>query len=147
MDLTGQWADALLAAERVAVAKMMVWALASLAAGSLLLTIVRIRSLATPLLHHFGLQLVAWGAVEGAWALWSRRGLALRDLSAAVALDRSVWFHVGLETGMLAVGVTIAACGWRFGRKQAAVGAGLGVALHGAALALIDLQLAAQVIR
>ena len=85
--------------------------------------------------------------MEGAWALWSRRDLALRDLGGAVALERSVWFHAGLETGVVAVGVTIAACGWHFGRRHAAVGAGLGVALQGAALALIDLQLAAQVIR
>lgn len=147
MDLTGQWADALLAAERVAITKLAFWALASILAGSLLLAAIRIRATATPLLLHFGIQLVAWGVVEGAWAFWSRRGLVLRDLGGAVALDRAVWLHVGLDIGTVAVGAAIAICGWRLGRRLAAVGAGLAVALQGAALALLHLQLAAQVVR
>jgi hypothetical protein len=147
MDLTGQWADALLAAERLHLSKLALWALGSFLAGSLLLTLIRVRGLASPLLRHFGIQMLAWGVVDGAIALWGWSGVALRDLGGAVALDRFLWFNIGLDVGYVAVGATLALIGWYAGRRLGLVGAGLGVVVQGAALVLLDLQFAAHVIR
>lgn len=147
MDLSGQWADTLLAAERLHLAKLGIWALASIFVGSMLLTLIRVRGLASPLLRHFGIQMVAWGVVDGAIVLFGRSTVALRDLDRAVALDRFLWFNIGLDVGYVAVGTTLAIFGWYAGRRLGVVGAGLGVVVQGASLVLLDLQLAAHVIR
>jgi hypothetical protein len=147
MELTGQWADALLAAERLHLAKLAIWALLSIVTGTTILALLRLRALGSPLLRHFALQTAAWGVVIGALAWWGRTQLALRDLSGAVALDRFVWLNVGLGVGYVAVGIAIAVLGWTSGRRMGLVGAGIGVVVQGAALTLLDLQLAAQVIR
>lgn len=147
VQLTGQWADTLLAAERLHLAKLMIWALVSLLAGSVTLTVLRLRGIESALLRHFAIQMVGWGAVNALLVLWGRSSLALRDLAGAVSLDRFLWFNIGLDVGYLAVGATLAIVGWVGGRRLGLVGAGLGVSVQGAALALLDLQLAAQVIR
>ncbi len=147
MDLTGQWADTLLAAERIHLAKLGIWALASIAAGSLVFTLLRLRGLTSPLLRHFAIQMVAWGAVCGAISLWAGRGVTLRDLAGAVALERFVWLNIGLDIGYAGVGVTLALAGWSLGRRLGLVGAGTAIAIQGTALALLDLQLAAAILR
>ena len=45
------------------------------------------------------------------------------------------------------VGATLALCGWKFGRRLGLVGAGLGVIVQGLALAVLDLQLSAGIVR
>ncbi len=147
MELTGQWADTLFAAERVHLLKLGVWSLLSIAAGTTLLAVLRVRELNSPLLRHFAIQMLAWGSVLGVIMLWGRNSLALRDLAGAVSLDRALWFRTGLEVGAIGAGLALAAAGWSSGRRLSLVGAGLGVAVQGAALALLDLQLAVHLIR
>jgi hypothetical protein len=147
MPLQGQWADTLLDAERLHVLKLLVWGALTVGAGTALIALIRVRRIDSPLLRHFAIQSAAWGAIDIVIAIWARQGLQLRDLASAVALDRSVWFNVGLDAGYVAVGATLALMGWNLGRRLGLVGAGLGVIMHGCALALLDLQLAAAIVR
>lgn len=145
--LSGQWADSLLQMEQLHLLKLQLWAVLSIVAGTAILALLRIRRNESPLLTHFAIQSAAWGVVDLAIVLWARRGLHLRDLTEAVALDRFVWLNVGLDVGYMAVGVTLALVGWRLGRRLGLVGAGLGVVLQGLALTVLDLQLAAAIVR
>ena len=147
MSFEGQWADALLAAERFHLLKLTAWAALSVVAGTALLAVLRVRRMASPLVTHFAIQCIAWGAIDLAIVLWARQGLALRDLTGAVALDRFVWLNVGLDLGYVLVGLTLALTGWRLGRRAGLVGAGIGVVVQGLALALLDLQLTARILR
>lgn len=147
MELTGQWADTLLGAERSHLSKLAIWSLLSIVSGTTVLAVLRVRALASPLLRHFAIQMSAWGVVVGALAWWGRSQLALRDLAGAVTLDRFLWFNVGLGVGYVGIGVALAVLGWTSGRRMGLVGAGIGVIVQGAALTLLDLQLAAAVIR
>ena len=147
MPLQGQWADSLLEFERVHLLKLTVWAALSIAVGLLLLTASRLRRTDSPLLRHFAIQTAAWGAVDLAIALWARSRLTLRDLAGATELDRFIWLNVGLDVGYAAVGLTLALSGWALGRRLGLVGAGLGVIVQGLALAVLDLQLAATIVR
>ena len=147
MSFEGQWADALLAAERFHLLKLTAWAALSVVAGTALLTALRVRRMASPLVTHFAIQCIAWGAIDLAIVLWARQGLALRDLTGAVALDRFVWLNVGLDLGYVLVGLTLALTGWRLGRRAGLVCAGIGVVVQGLALALLDLQLTARILR
>lgn len=145
--LTGQWADSLLVVEQLHLVRLLVWATLSVLTGTALLAMLRMRRADSPLLTHFAIQSAAWGTVDLVIALWAHRRLALRDLESAVALDRFVWFNVGLDLGYVAVGVTLALLGWRVTRRLGLVGAGLGVIVQGLALAVLDLQLAAGIVR
>lgn len=145
--LTGQWADSLLVVEQLHLVRLLVWATVSVLTGTALLAMLRIRRADSPLLTHFAIQCAAWGGVDLVIALWAHRGLELRDLESAVALDRFVWFNIGLDLGYVAVGVTLALLGWRARRRLGLVGAGLGVIVQGLALAVLDLQLAAGIVR
>ena len=147
MPFQGQWADVLLAAERAHVLKLAVWAGCSVLAGTALYTWVRVQRGESALIRHFALQCAGWGALLLVMALWLRHRLALRDLASAVALDRATWFAIGLETGCVAVGLTLVLVGWRAGQRLGLVGAGLGLVVQGLALAVLDLQFAATVIR
>lgn len=145
--LTAQWADTLLQTEQLHLLKLQLWAILSIIAGTGVFSLLRIRRTESPLLTHFAIQSIAWGAVDLAIVFWARSGLHLRDLAEAVALDRFVWLNIGLDVGYVAVGVTLALLGWRFGRRLGLVGAGLGVVLQGLALTVLDLQLAAAIVR
>ena len=147
MPLQGQWADTLLDVERLHVLKLFVWSALSIATGTALLAFLRVRRIESPLLQHFAIQSGAWGVIDLAIALWARTGLHLRDLASAVALDRFVWLNIGLDVGYVAVGATLALTGWRIGRRLRVVGAGCGVVVQGCALTLLDLQLAAAIVR
>ncbi len=145
--LTGQWADSLLQVEQLHLLKLLAWAALSVTVGTALLALLRARRAASPLLLHFGIQAVAWGIVDGAIALWARQGLALRDVTSAVALDRFVWFNIGLDVGYVGVGATLAILGARAVQRPGLMGAGLGVVVQGLALTVLDLQLAAGIVR
>lgn len=136
------WADSLLAAERAHLARLALWAMTSLLAGTAVVAILRLRGLASPLLRHFALQMVAWGAVDLLLVWAARRGLELRDAGAARSLERFLWLNNGLDLGYVAVGVTLAVAGWTFGRRLGAVGAGTGIVIQGLALLILDLHLA-----
>ena len=147
MPLQGQWADTLLDVERLHVLKLLVWGALSVGVGTALVALIRVRRIDSPLLQHFALQSAAWGFIDLAIAIWAKQGLHLRDLASAVALDRFVWLNVGLDAGYVAVGATLALLGWGQGRRLGFVGAGVGVMVQGCALVVLDLQLAAAIVR
>ena len=135
------FADTLLLLERAHLLRLLIWGAGSMLAGSLLLALQALqRTAGSPaLLRQFAIQTAAWGAIDLALALWGQRGVALRDYAAARQLDRVLWLNLGLDAGYVGVGVTLALCGWLFGRRYAPVGAGLGVVVQGTALFLLDL--------
>jgi hypothetical protein len=137
------WADQVLAFERAHLARLLLWGVASMATGLGCWAFWRIRRLDVPLLRHFAIQTGAWGAIDTILVLASRPGLKLRDYDGVTNLDRFLWFNCGLDVGYVAVGVTLAVCGWRLAKSRGLVGAGLGVGIQGAALLLLDLRLAA----
>jgi len=95
----------------------------------------------SPIVFHFAAQSVAWGAVIIAVASSSLRSLTLRDLGSATRLDRFLWLNLGLDTGYVAVGATIALCAWMLGRRYGGVGAGVAIVVQGLALAVIAARL------
>ena len=137
------WADQVLAFERAHLARLLLWGAASIVAASGCWAFLRIQKLEVPLLRHFAIQTGAWGAIDALLALGARPRLALRDYDGVTSLDRFLWLNCGLDVGYLAVGITLAWCGWQLARSRALVGAGLGVGIQGAALLLLDLRLAA----
>jgi hypothetical protein len=141
------WADTLLAAERAHLLRLAIWGGASVLVGGALLGLLRLRRERSSLLEHFAIQTVAWGAVDLALALAGRQRLELRDLAAATRLDRFLWLNIGLDAGYVMVGLTLLVVGWRVARRPGLVGAGLGVIVQGAGLAVLDLVLAAQISR
>jgi hypothetical protein len=141
------WADTLLAVERAHLIRLILWGAASLLVGSALLGLMRVRGHRSALLDHFGIQTMAWGAIELALALMGLRRLELRDLAGATRLDRFLWLNIGLDVGYVMVGITLVVLGWQLARRVGLVGAGLAVIVQGSALALLDLVLAGQISR
>lgn len=147
MEGIGQFGSDLLELEKLHLLKLSLWGGLSVLLGTMVLAVLRWRRSESPLLQHFAIQSAAWGAIDLLIVLWAGRGLEIRDYAGAVALDRFLWFNVGLDVGYVLVGITLAICGWRFGRKLGLVGAGLGVIVQGLALAVLDLQLTAGLVR
>ena len=141
------WADTLLAVERAHLTRLMLWSGASLLVGGVLLGVMRARGHRSALLEHFGIQTMAWGAIELALALTGFRRVELRDLAGATRLDRFLWLNIGLDVGYVMVGMTLLLIGWRMARRMGLVGAGMAVIVQGSALALLDLVLANQISR
>jgi hypothetical protein len=139
------WADVLLSLERAHLLRLALWGGGSLLLGTAVLAWVMLRRPPSPLLQHFAVQTAAWGAVDLAICLWGWQGLALRDLDGATALVNFLWLNVGLDAGYAGVGLALALCGWRLGRRLGLVGAGIGVVVQGLALALFDLILIGQI--
>ncbi len=137
-----------MAAERAHLLRLLAWGASSAVSGLALLAWIRWRgSRAASLLFHFALQTALWGTIDLLIASASFRGLELRDLDSATGLDRFLWLNIGLDAGYVMVGLTLIIVAWRLGRRQALMGAGLGVAVQGAALALLDLVFAVQIVR
>ena len=144
--LQGQWADSLLSVERLQAARLLAWSLLSVAAGTGVMAWAHRRGDRSPLLLHFGVQLMAWGVLQAGIALYWRMTAGLRDLPAAIGLERMAWFGTGLDSGFVIAGAALAIIGRSIGRP-ALIGAGVGVAVQGAARLLLDLQLASIVTR
>ena len=143
--LTG---DELLGLERDHLLRLTIWGIASLLLGALaLVSARREQSLAQGFWKHFGIQTAAWGAVDLAIVLWARQGLAARELDGAIALDRFLWLNIGLDVGYVMVGVTLLVFGIRAPRRSGLVGAGVAIVAQGVALALLDAQLSAYIVR
>lgn len=137
------WADTLLALERGHLLRLALWGGGSVLAGTALLAWLTLAHRTAPVLRHFAIQCAAWGAVDLAIVAWAWRGLALRDFAGAQGLVQFLWLNVGLDAGYMAVGITLALTGWRWGRRPGALGAGAGVLVQGLALLLLDLRLIA----
>lgn len=136
----------LLTLERAHLMRLGVWALASIVAGALLLVWEK-RSAAPSFWRHAGIQTFAWGAVDLAIVALAHRGLALRDLAGAIALDRFLWLNIGLDVGYVMVGLTLAIIGWRTPRRLGLMGAGVAIVVQGVALVVLDAVLSAAIVR
>jgi len=143
----GQWAADLLALEQLHTLKVALWGAASVVAGTVLVAVASRWRDRSSLLFHFGVQNVIWGIVAAAIALWWRSSIRLRDLHAAVALDRLTWFGAGLSVGAIALGVTLAVTGWRTGVRAGTVGAGIAIVVQGLAFMILQLQFSTTVVR
>ncbi|MEP6999948.1 MAG: hypothetical protein ABI969_05690 [bacterium] len=141
------WADTLEAAERAHLLRVLVWAAASVLAGTALLAWLRVSARRSLLLTHFAIQATAWGFVDALCAAALLPQIAPRDITSATRLDRILWLNIGLDTGFVFTGLALALVGWRMGRRLGLLGAGIGVVVQGAALVLLDLVLAAQISR
>jgi hypothetical protein len=141
------WADTLASAERAHLLRLFAWSGASVLAGTALVAWLRVGAHRSDLLRHFAYQCIGWGLVDAAFAAVMLPRIVLRDVSGATRLDRVLWLNIGLDGGYILVGLTLAIVGWRLGRHLKLVGAGIGVVVQGAALALLDLLLAAQISR
>jgi Family of unknown function (DUF6992) len=136
------WSDTLLLAERGALIRLGLWAVASVVAGTGLYAVLAVRRLRSALLDGFALQSVIWGAIGLARLVDGMAALVPRDAAAAARLERWVWVLTGLDVGLAAVGVTMAITGWLLGRRFGLVGAGIGIFVQGAALFALDARFA-----
>ena len=139
--------SALLVLEQGHLDRLTILAVVSITVGIAMLAWHRLRAGGQPFAQHFGIQSAAWGVVDLAIVWWAARGLSERDLSGAVALDRVLWLNIGLDIGYAMVGATLVICGWRLGRKMGLVGAGAAIIVQGIALAALDAQLSAALVR
>jgi len=137
------WADQVLAFEKAHLARLLIWAVASVVTGLGCWVYARAQQENQPFLRHFAIQTGAWGAIDALLALGARPGLALRDYGGLTNLDRFLWFNCGLDVGYIAVAITLALCGWKLAKSRALLGAGVAIGIQGAALLLLDLRLAA----
>lgn len=141
------WADTLFAAERDHFVRLVLWAATSAALGTALVAAITVRRIAAPIVLWFSIQTLAWGTCELLLVLVGWNSLSMRDVSAATRLDRITWLNAGLDIGIVAVGVVIAAVGWRYGRRLASVGAGLGIVVQGLGLLILNLTFAVIIAR
>ncbi len=128
------FADTLLQLERGHLLRLLLWAAASVVAGTALITTLMVARTRSRLLSGFSATVGACGVAELAAGAWGWQGLGLLDLAGATRLDRLLWLAMGLDVGLVASGVVLAIAAWRFGHRSGALGAGLAIAMHGAAL-------------
>lgn len=136
------WSDTLLAAERVHLIRLLLWAATSAALGTVFLAFVTLRRMNAPVVFWFTIQTLAWGSVELIVAAGRWQALAMRDVSGATRLDRLTWFTIGLDIGLICVGVSTAIMAWRRRQSLGGVGGGLGVLVQGLGLLVLDLTFA-----
>lgn len=136
----------LLTLERAHLVRLGVWAIASMLAGAGLIGWAR-RSGSPGFWRHAGIQSLAWGVVDLAIVAFAWGGLALRDLPAAIALDRFLWLNIGLDVGYVMVGITLCVIGWRAPTRPGLMGAGAAIIVQGLALAVLDAILSAAIVR
>ena len=141
------WSDTLLAAERSHILRVMLWAVTSATLGTALLLIITVRRVVAPVVQWFATQALVWGLLELVVAATTWRSLAMRDVSGAARLDRLTWLHIGLDAGIVGIGLTLAVVAWLQGRRLAVIGAGLGVVVQGLGLLLLNLTFASLLAR
>jgi hypothetical protein len=141
------WSDTLLAAERSHILRVILWAVTSATLGTALLLIITVRRVVAPVVQWFATQALVWGLLELVVAATTWRSLAMRDVSGATRLDRLTWLHIGLDAGIVGIGLTLAVVAWLQGRRLAVIGAGLGVVVQGLGLLLLNLTFASLLAR
>lgn len=141
------YADTLFAAERLHLVRLLSWGAISVVAGTVLLLLTSSARLRPQLLRSFGVQCVAWGALELALGGAAFARLHMRDLSGASRLERLGWMQLGLYIGVAGCGIVVALVGWRAARSLRTTGAGMGIFLQGIALLVIELVFVAQISR
>jgi len=135
------WADTLQTFERQHLLQLLEWGGASVLIGCLLLFFLSLRRIKAPLLSHFGIQSVLWGAAELVWGAFAYRDVPLRDYEGAASLARVLWVAIGFEAGAILLGFTLAIGGWTYVKRLAVVGAGIGIIVQASALIVLDLIL------
>jgi hypothetical protein len=141
------WSDTLLAAERTQILRLVLWAVTSAVLGTALVTVITLRRVAAPIIFGFAIQTLVWGSLELMAAVVRWQALAMRDLSSARRLDHVTWFAVGLDVGIVGVGVTALVVAWLPGRRLSVAGAGLGIIAQGLGLLVLDLAFTSTIAR
>ena len=149
------WADTLQVAERLHFLRLCLWGALATLAGTALFVLAYVRAERPALLRRFALVCGLLGLTELLIGLVAYRVVPLRDIAAATRLDRFAWLQLGLYLGMTVAGVTFAlasrvkklASSGLAETSLARIGAGVAVALHGLALATLELLLIADVSR
>ena len=141
------WSDTLLVAERSHLIRIAIWAFTSAVLGTAFVTIIALRRLSAPIVSWFAIQTLAWGSLEliVTTARWT--ALSMRDVSAATRLDRLTWLGIGIDIGIIGVGVTAALLAWKLTRNLRVFGGGLGVVVQGLGLLVLDLTFASVLAR
>lgn len=149
MDLTGQWADSLLALEQLYYLKIIIWGALCILGGSGIHTWLLVSRTESRLLRRFADITLVSGVLAVLAGFGMRHGAGLRDLTAAIALDRWLWFGVGFDAGLVLTGLVLVGSGMRSSTewRPGIVGAGIAVIVQGLAFALLTLQLSAGVVR
>ena len=149
------WSDVILGIERLHLLRWLFWAAISTLGGTGSYVLAITRSRGSPLIRCFASVCATLGVVELVIGAIEYQRLALRDLTGASRLERLAWLQLGLYLGVVAVGVTT----WTVARlvtsragasAEAAlpsVGAGIAIALHGVALATLELLLLSAISR
>lgn len=136
------WSDTLLAAERSHLIRVAVWAVTSMVIGTSFVAIITVRRVAAPIALWFAIQTAVWGSAELIISAARWFALSMRDVSGAARLDRFTWLAIGLDIGIVGVGVAAALIAWRFKRHPGVFGGGLGVVVQGLGLLVLDLTFA-----
>lgn len=139
--MTGSYADTLLVIERLHITLLMTWSILSVGLGAMLLAYAWKRRAHLPVFMGFGGTVAGWGAIGAAAATFQRQQLHLRDYAAAVALQDGAKGGAAYGVLFVVLGLTILWLGAARGRSRLLMGAGLGVAVQGGALAVLDLLL------
>ena len=141
------WSDTLLAAERSHLIRVVLWAVTCAVLGSAVVSTLTLRRVAAPIILAFAIQTLAWGSAELIVAAARWQSLSMRDVSAATRLDRLTWFAVGLDVGIVGVGVAALVAARMSNRKLNGIGAGLGIIVQGLGLLVLDLTFAGIIAR
>jgi hypothetical protein len=164
------WSDDVLRAEQLHLLRLLFWAASSVVAGTALLVVIVMSRRGSPLVRQFALQTAIWGSLELLMAIWSYHSLALRDVAGSARLERAAWLWLGLYCGAVASGITLAVAAWSYAdrgrigpgvtedvrssigtaplrRSLSGIGAGIGIAVQGLALAVLQLFLVARLSR
>lgn len=140
--------DILAALKRGHLVRLALWAVASIIGGVVALLAARqLAPAAQGFWRHFGIQSGAWGAVDLLIVAAAWNGAEARDIAGAIALDRFLWLNIGLDLGYVMVGLTLLVFGFRAPRRSGLIGAGAAIIAQGVALALLDAQLSAYIVR
>ena len=132
------WSDTLFAAERAYLIRLLLWAASSILAGTLILVILTVRRSRAPIVARFAGQALTWGVIELAFAAIAWHTQPIRDVAAAVRLDRFTWFNTGFDVAIVGAGMALAVVGWT-GQRLGLVGTGIAVVVQGLALLVLNL--------
>ena len=133
------WADTLLREEQLHLLRVMAWGALTVVVGTALLALQFLPRARAAIPRELGAVLAAIGAIELVVAAALYRGARLVDVSGALRLERLAWLALGLFIGCIATGAALAAAGWLAGRSRRVTAAGVGLAVHGAALVILTL--------
>lgn len=140
------WSGAVLTVERMHVAALFAWAVASVIfGGAALVLLARARS-AAALLRAFAVQAVIWGALEGIVATLWWHGLPNRDAGGFANLTSALQAAAWALSACLVAGVTLLVGGRVIARRPAVSGAGLGVLVQAGVLLALDASLLLQLV-